>query len=112
FATGPTTISVVVKNGNITTNESFGVIQGATISGNLYIDANRNASKDVGEANYSGAIITYSGAASGSTTTDASGNYSLNALPPGNYTVNITVPAGYQATTSNPVSLTLNGNTA
>lgn len=110
FSTGPASVSVTVQNGQISTNRLFGVLQGYTVSGNVYIDANRNGVKDTGEANYSGATINRGGASSGSTTTDGSGNYAFGDVAPGSYTIAIVAPAGYQATTTSPVSLTVNGN--
>lgn len=77
------------------------------ISGNVFVDTNRNGAKDSGESNYSGVTVTLSGTASKTTTTDASGNYSFTGLPGGSYTVALTVPSGYAATTTNPVNIIL-----
>lgn len=72
------------------------------ISGNVFVDINRNGIKDTGETNYQGVTITRTGPSSGSTTTDASGNYVFTNLTSGTYTTSISVPTGYINTT--PIS--------
>lgn len=70
-----------------------------TISGNLYLDANRNGIKDAEGSFGAGTGITLSGGASLTTMTDASGNYNFSGLYAGTYTVTLTIPAGYKSTT-------------
>lgn len=60
---------------------------GAEISGSAFGDADVSFSWTAGEAGLAGWTITLSGPVSGSTTTDASGNYSFVGLPPGTYVV-------------------------
>jgi hypothetical protein len=81
-----------------------------TITGNVFVDANINGVKDAGELNRVGETITLSGASSGTTTTNASGNYTFSNRVAGNYTVTLSIPAGFSATTTNPKTLTLGPN--
>lgn len=80
-----------------------------SITGNVYVDTNRNGTKDTGEINYQGATVNRSGG--GSSVTNSGGNYSFTSVPAGNYTITLTAPAGYTATTTNPRSVTVGPNT-
>lgn len=73
-----------------------------TISGNVYVDANRNGIKDLEGGYAAGAVVRLSGDASATTTSDASGNYIFGGLYDGTYTVILTLPGGYKNTT--PIS--------
>jgi hypothetical protein len=72
---------------------------------------NNNGVKDVGETDYQNATMTLSGAASATTTTDASGNYTFANLFADTYLLTLTVPARYMATTTNPQSVVIGPNT-
>jgi SdrD B-like domain len=67
----------------------------------VWDDLNGNGIQDSGEPGIAGVTVTLSGAASGSTTTDANGYYSFTGLSAGSYTVTVATPAGYNATPSN-----------
>jgi subtilisin family serine protease/outer membrane biosynthesis protein TonB len=77
------------------------------ITGNVYIDTNKNGVKDTGEANYNGATVNLTGVSTGTTTTNTSGIYTFSNRTAGNYTVTLTIPSGYSKTTTNPVITTL-----
>ncbi len=82
------------------------------ITGRVWIDYHHNATIDSDDIGKSGATLTLSGAASGTTTTDANGDYVFNNLYTGDYTVTLTVPAGYSMSINLPNSntKTLNAN--
>ena len=58
-----------------------------TIQGQKYFDVNHNGVLDAGEPPLAGWTITLTGPVSGTTTTNAGGNWQFANLPPGNYTV-------------------------
>lgn len=67
------------------------------ITGNVYIDANKNGTKDAGESNYSGAITLTS--SRGTVTTNTNGTYSIANINPGAVTVSYTsLPTDYSLT--------------
>lgn len=73
------------------------------ISGNVYVDVNRNMIKDGSEGDYgSGTVVSLTGSESRTTITDVFGNYNFSGLYGGTFTVTLTVPGGYQNTT--PIS--------
>ena len=66
------------------------------ISGNLYIDTNKNGFKDVGEVNYTGVAVAMS---QGTITTRGDGTYTISNLTPGTYTFSSSfLPSGYYYT--------------
>lgn len=73
-----------------------------TVTGNVFIDTDRDGVKDGGEGNYSGAVINLTGAATRQTTTGALGNYIFSNLYGGSYTSTLTIPSGYVPTSPNP----------
>lgn len=87
------------------------LVQGFTISGNVFVDYNHDGTKDVDDTNYSGATLSITNSITntcpGEKTTNTSGNYSFVNLTTGTYSVRLCVPSGYQATTTNPVPLTI-----
>ncbi|HWH26553.1 MAG TPA: SdrD B-like domain-containing protein [Pseudolysinimonas sp.] len=85
----------------------FGIVGDATLTGEVFDDANANGSRDAGEQGVPNVdlVIDWDGP-SGHTlltvTTDASGAWNLGRLPTGPYTTTIvasTIPAGYRITT-------------
>lgn len=68
-----------------------------TVTGNIYIDANKNGTKDAGENNYVGPITISS--SRGTVTTTAAGTYSISNLTPGALTVSYnSLPTDYSLT--------------
>jgi uncharacterized repeat protein (TIGR01451 family) len=78
----------------------FGEIANS-VSGHVYVDANNDSVRDVGEAALAGVTVTLTGTtASGSavnqsTATAADGSYSFDSVKNGNYTLTETQPAAY-----------------
>jgi hypothetical protein len=81
-----------------------------SINGNVYVDTNSNATFDLSESGYAGAQVALSGAQSATTTTDAQGAYAFSNLNVGTYTVTVTIPGGYQATSTNPIVVSISGD--
>jgi sarcosine oxidase gamma subunit len=111
--TGGTAVvsSVTVISGQAGVNYNFGQVLPASLSGEVYIDANSNDVLDSGDTGLSGVTVTLSGtnnlgqAVSTTTTTASNGTYSFTGLRPGSYTITETQPAGYTAETSNAGTL-------
>ena len=73
-------------------NINFGYVKKHAISGNVYLDQNRDKTKDGGDIPQSGItvnLVDASGAVVATTTTDADGNYSFTGLGDGTYTVQV-----------------------
>ncbi|HEX2916673.1 MAG TPA: SdrD B-like domain-containing protein [Chloroflexia bacterium] len=85
-------------------NYNFGELQPATLSGEVFDDANGNGSKDAGENGLGNVTVTLTGTddlgnpVSLTTATAADGSYSFGNLRPGSYTVTETQPSGYSTT--------------
>lgn len=64
------------------------------IYGNIWNDVDGDATypRELGEGNLAGFTVTLSGTSSGTTTTDANGNYSFGSLGAGSYTITVTPP--------------------
>ena len=79
----------------------FGVVQPASVSGFVYVDANDNGVLDGGETGVAGVTLTLTGTndldqpVSLTTTTAANGGYAFNGLRPGTYRVAETDPSDY-----------------
>jgi len=103
--------STVVNNAMINGIElsQANSIQTYSLTGTVYTDTDQNGSQGTDETGYKGAIVTLDNGQS--TTTDINGNYSFANLPTDIYTETLTLPTGYTATTTNPVSVTLNADT-
>ena len=89
--------------------KTFTIEDTYTLSGTVYVDTNQNGVQDSGEIGYANATLTLN--TGQTTTTDASGNYSILGLPAGTYVETLTLPDGYQATTTNPATVALTSNT-
>ncbi len=73
-------------------NVNFGYIKKHAISGNVYLDQNRDKTKNTGDIDLSGVtvkLLDKDGNVVGTTTTDADGNYSFTGLPDGTYSVKV-----------------------
>ena len=73
-------------------NINFGYVKKHAISGNVYLDQNRDKTKDGGDIPQSGItvnLVDASGTVVATTTTDADGNYSFTGLGDGTYTVQV-----------------------
>ncbi|GAC1574870.1 MAG: hypothetical protein NVS3B9_6980 [Candidatus Doudnabacteria bacterium] len=81
-----------------------------SLSGIVFNDLNNNGVQDTGENGYAGVALNLSGAASASTVTASNGTYSFTGLSTGSYTLTMTPPNGYNASTVNPVNITLSGS--
>ncbi len=113
--TTPSAISVITVGLNQTSsNNNFGEIPGATVSGRVYGDNNNNGSIDNGEAGIAGVSVVLTGtddlgnAVNTPLVTAADGTYTFNTLRPGTYTV--TEPAQPPLTVNGITSVgTING---
>jgi large repetitive protein len=114
-ATQPSVIGGIAVGLNQTSsNNNFGEIPGATISGRVYGDNNNNGSIDSGEGGIAGVSVVLTGtddlgnAVNTTGATAADGSYAFNTLRPGTYTV--TEPAQPPLTVNGITSVgTING---
>ena len=85
--------TVTLNAGNpVQENINFGYVKKHSISGTVYLDQNRDKTKDGGDIAQSGVtvkLVDASGAVVATTTTDADGNYSFTGLNDGTYTVQV-----------------------
>ena len=85
--------TVTLNAGNpVQENINFGYVKKHAISGNVYLDQNRDKTKDGGDIPQSGItvnLVDASGTVVATTTTDADGNYSFTGLGDGTYTVQV-----------------------
>lgn len=104
-------------------NVNFGYVKKHAISGNIYLDENRDKTKNGNDVNLSGVTVTLvdgSGNVVATTTTDASGNYNFPGLSDGTYTVKVDTtgklagleqtedPSGAKNSQSMPITFTRN----
>ncbi|MBF1736954.1 MAG: carboxypeptidase regulatory-like domain-containing protein, partial [Trueperella pyogenes] len=104
-------------------NVNFGYVKKHAISGNIYLDENRDKTKNGDDINLSGVTVTLvdgSGNVVATTTTDASGNYNFPGLSDGTYTVKVDTtgklagleqtedPSGAKNSQSMPITFTRN----
>lgn len=109
-----TIISINVASGNTGSDYDFGEI-GASISGTVYVDDDRDGSLETGEnGRISGITVELFDMADplnpvslGTTTTAGDGTYSFDHLPAGDYRVVQTQPTQYGSTSANTIDLTL-----
>jgi large repetitive protein len=91
-------ITVPLSASEASTNNDFAEVKGL-ISGSVYVDANSNGARGLGEAGLSGIsiqLLDAAGAVVATTTTDSTGAYSFANLAPGSYrVVEPTQPTGY-----------------
>ncbi len=101
-AVSQTISGIVLGSGINSTDNNFGELEPASISGFVYADTDNDGTKETGENGISGVEVTLSGTddlgntVSLTTTTDGTGAYSFGNLRPGTYTVTETTqPTGY-----------------
>jgi protocatechuate 3,4-dioxygenase beta subunit len=90
----------VVFTGSTSSDNDFGEVQPASLSGFVYLDTNDNGIKENGEAAISGVTVKLTGTSDAgpvslTTTTAADGSYQFAGLRPGVYSIQETQPAGY-----------------
>ena len=85
--------TVTLNAGNpVQENINFGYVKKHSISGTVYLDQNRDKTKNTGDIAQSGVtvkLVDPSGNVVATTTTDADGNYSFSGLNDGTYTVQV-----------------------
>ncbi len=91
------------------------VAPSGTVTGLVYLDANRNGQLDSGEPGIGEVVVAAidsTGTAVAAVTTDSGGNYGFESLRPGTYTIEETPLAGYGSSTPEfvPVSISANQN--
>ena len=92
--------NIALAAGVLGTNNNFGELPPAGLSGYVYIDANNNGIKDPGESGLAGATVTLTGfndqgPTNATATTDANGFYQFQNLRPGNYALTETNTSTY-----------------
>ncbi|TWT50242.1 Serine-aspartate repeat-containing protein D precursor [Rubripirellula amarantea] len=116
LANGDITVSNVISSINVNENAAgteynFGE-QGATISGTVFVDDNRDGTRQVGESVGVDSVRIELFASDGTTlldftTTDSSGNYEFIDLAAGDYVVKEIHPNRYTSTSSDTISVNL-----
>lgn len=102
-------VSVVLASGEEDLTLDFGVIAPVRVGDLVWIDTDRDGIQDSSEPGLAGAVLTLTdvngnpvtdmdGNPVGSITTDSTGAYLFDNLPPGQYKVAITYPVGFTAT--------------
>lgn len=104
--------AIVASSGVNLSGIDFGDFQLVTISGQKYLDANANGTREGSETGLQGWTIFLDADGSGtlngneaSQVTDAFGKYSFSGLTPGSYTVREVPQAGWQQTSANPAAI-------
>jgi len=95
FPTNPSTYTISVSSGTVSTGKDFGNFQLGTISGKKFNDLNGNATKDNGEVGLQNWKIKISGAKTDSVLTDVNGNYTFSGLTVGSYTISEVQQSGW-----------------
>ena len=90
---------VTLQPGALADPIEFGQTNAATVSGSVFLDANKNGKREAREQGLADWIVTLtangSSVPSFTTTTDAKGNYSFTGIPVGIYQIGIVEAAGY-----------------
>ena len=96
-ATGRTPTITLVEGEDLSTVDAgfFPLANPASLGDTVWLDANSNGIQDAGEAGVDGVVVVLlsdTGVALATTTTDAAGNYVFSDLPAGDYSVEFTAP--------------------
>jgi len=94
----PENYSVEISSGTTASNKHFGNFQYGSISGMIFLDADANGTKDVGELGIENWEMKLDSASTDSTLSDANGNYLFNSLLAGNYVVSAKLQEGWSQT--------------
>ncbi|MCX5691295.1 MAG: hypothetical protein NTV94_16155, partial [Planctomycetota bacterium] len=92
---------IVLNAGVNGTNNNFGEVRPASVSGYVYVDANNDGNFDGGESAIQSVLVTLNGtddlgnSVSLTASTNAAGFYSFGNLRPGTYALTESQPAGY-----------------
>lgn len=128
FATGSAGTAIFAFDGSEKTSTEFGNIDGRyqvasvdltqepnTVSGKVFLDADKNGAIDTGETGVANVTVTLYLSADNTfgndsvvgtpVITGSDGTYTFTNIPQGKYFVTTAVPTGYVATTSNPSNL-------
>ena len=108
-------IDITLPAATDVTDADVGITATASIGDQIWVDANSDGVRNVGENNWTGAPITLAlldsgGAQITTTTTDGSGGYSFDDVLPGSYQVQVvtgTLPANYSVTSNSPFTVTV-----
>jgi SdrD B-like domain len=96
------TQTVTITSGTPATINRIGVLKFGSITGNVFLDSNRNNTFNTFEKGLAGAVVILldgNGAQVGSQTTDANGSYTFLGLRTATYTVRLsTFPSGFTST--------------
>ena len=93
--------NINVTSGAAGTGYNFAESASSSLSGNVYLDANRNRIDDGNEYGVSGVVVTLSGTTTSgqqilmTTTTDVNGNYQFSGLDSGIYQVHVARPSQF-----------------
>lgn len=93
--TATTTNPVDVTLTTLGRTVNFGIAPQYSVSGNIFVDSNKNGIKDASESNYTGNITI---TASSGTVATNNGSYTVSGLTPGTHTVSLNVPISYTPT--------------
>ena len=99
-APGTDFIDITLPDNGVSTQNNFGELKPAKLSGHVYFDTNNNGSMDAGEQGIAGVKITatasvQAGVMQTEAVTDAAGFYEFKDLPVAAWTLTETQPAGF-----------------
>ena len=93
--------NLAIASGSVVANKNFAEVQSGSLAGSVFLDANKNGTRESTEAGISGVVVTLTGtndlgqAISTSAQTGLDGSYLFDALRPGSYKITEAQPAGF-----------------